>query len=214
MLEKVLNPKLPYDTLKKDLVDIHPTAISFKMMLDKARNHANTCKQDSFKYAKKRWAKSHQPPKFKIGDLVLLLTLNFNNIKGPKKLKDSFAGPFMIKALHGPNAVQLELTGELMNKHPTFPVSLIKPYSSSDKELFYLGNEQTLEIPPLEEGEQRKLVKVLKERRTRNKKEREYPVRYRNPTKEDKWLLDKDITNYDKLLRRFINVRKPREYKS
>ncbi|MBW0581438.1 hypothetical protein O181_121153 [Austropuccinia psidii MF-1] len=141
-------------------------------MLDKARHHANRCMQDYFKYAKERWDKSHKPPDFKIGDLVLVSTLNFNNIKGPKKLKDSFAGPFMIKALHGPNAVQLELTGELMNKHPNFPVSLIKPYSSSDKELFPLRNKPPLEIPPLEEGEERKIVKVLKERRTRNKKER------------------------------------------
>ncbi|MBW0558651.1 hypothetical protein O181_098366 [Austropuccinia psidii MF-1] len=41
MLEKGWNPILPYDTLKKYLLDIHPTARSFKMMLDKARNHAN-----------------------------------------------------------------------------------------------------------------------------------------------------------------------------
>ncbi|MBW0513757.1 hypothetical protein O181_053472 [Austropuccinia psidii MF-1] len=79
----------------------------------------------------------------------------------------------MIKALYGPNAVQLELTGELINKHPTSPVILIKSYSSSDKELFPLRNKRPLEIPPLEEGEEKKIVKVLKERRTRNKKERE-----------------------------------------
>ncbi|MBW0584980.1 hypothetical protein O181_124695 [Austropuccinia psidii MF-1] len=167
--------------------------------------------QDYFKYSKERWDKSHKPPEFKIGDLVLGSTLNFNNIKGPKKLKDSFAGPFMIKALHGPNAVQLELTGELMNKHQAFPVSLIKPYSSSEKELFPLGNTPPLEIPPLEEGEEKKIVKVLKERRTRNKKEIEYLVRYRNSTQEDEWLLEKDITNADKLLRRFRHERKPKE---
>ncbi|MBW0558672.1 hypothetical protein O181_098387 [Austropuccinia psidii MF-1] len=211
MLEKGWNPRLPYDTLKKDLVDIHPTTSSFKLMLDKARNHANRCMQDSFNYAKGIWDKSHKPPDFKIGDLVLVSTLTINNIKGPKKLKDSFEGPFMIKELHGPNAVQLELTGELMNKHPAFPVSLIKPYSSSDKELFPLRNKTSLKIPPLEEGEEKKIVKVLKERRTRNKKEREYLVRYRNPTQEDEWLLEKDIKNVDKLLRRFRHERKPKE---
>ncbi|MBW0473476.1 hypothetical protein O181_013191 [Austropuccinia psidii MF-1] len=113
-------------------------------MLDKARHHANRCMQDSLKYAKERWDKSHKPPDFKVGDLVLVSTLNFHNIKGQKKLKDYFAGPFMIKALHRPNAVKLGLTGELMNKHPNLPVSLIKPYSSSDKELFPLRNK-----PPL-----------------------------------------------------------------
>ncbi|MBW0517989.1 hypothetical protein O181_057704, partial [Austropuccinia psidii MF-1] len=110
MLEKGWNPRLPYDTLKKDLVDIHPTESSFKIMLDKARHHANRCMQDSFKYAKERWDKSHKPPDFKIGDFVLVSSLNLNNIRGAKKLKDSFAGPFMIRSLHGPTAVQLELT--------------------------------------------------------------------------------------------------------
>ncbi|MBW0542725.1 hypothetical protein O181_082440 [Austropuccinia psidii MF-1] len=41
MLEKGWNLRLPYDTLNKDLVDIHPKASSFKLMLDKARDHAN-----------------------------------------------------------------------------------------------------------------------------------------------------------------------------
>ncbi|MBW0565805.1 hypothetical protein O181_105520 [Austropuccinia psidii MF-1] len=140
MLEKRWNPRLPYDTLKKDLVDIHPTASSFEIMLYKEIHHANGCIQDSFKNAKERWDKSHKPPDFRIGDLVLVSTPNFNNIRVPKKLKDSFSGPFMIKALHRPNSVQLELIGKLMNKHPTFPVSLIKPYSSNEKELSPLRN--------------------------------------------------------------------------
>ncbi|MBW0571250.1 hypothetical protein O181_110965 [Austropuccinia psidii MF-1] len=123
---------------QKDLVDIHSTESSFKIIIDKARNHENRCMQDTFKYEKESWDKSTKPPNFKIVDLVLVSTMNFDNIKDPNSLKDYFSGPFMIKALHGPNAVQLELTGELLNKHPTFPVSLIKPYSSSDKQLFPL----------------------------------------------------------------------------
>ncbi|MBW0563589.1 hypothetical protein O181_103304 [Austropuccinia psidii MF-1] len=57
ILEKGWNPRLPYDTLKKDLVDIHTTASGFKIILDKARHHANRCMQDSFKDAKERWDK-------------------------------------------------------------------------------------------------------------------------------------------------------------
>ncbi|MBW0496780.1 hypothetical protein O181_036495 [Austropuccinia psidii MF-1] len=41
MLEKGWNLRHPYETLKQDLVDIHPTVSSFKIMLDKARHHAN-----------------------------------------------------------------------------------------------------------------------------------------------------------------------------
>ncbi|MBW0566535.1 hypothetical protein O181_106250 [Austropuccinia psidii MF-1] len=211
MLEQGWNPKLPYDTLKKDLADIHPTASSFILIIDKARHNAKRCMQDSFKYAKEKWDKSHKPPEFIIGELVLVSTLNLNITKGPNKLKDSFAGPFTIKALHGPNAVKLELTGEPMNKHPNFHVILIKPYSPSGKELFPLRNKPPLEIPPLEEQEEKKIVKFLKERRKRNKKERDNLVRYKNPTQEDEWLLEKDIKNADKLLRRFRHERKPKE---
>ncbi|MBW0463187.1 hypothetical protein O181_002902 [Austropuccinia psidii MF-1] len=164
-------------------------------MLYKARHHSNIFMQDSSKYAQERWDKSHKPPNFKIGDLVLLSTLNFNDIKVLKKFQDPFAGPFMIKALHGPNAVQLQLMGELMNKHPAFPVILIKSYSSNNTELLPLRNQPNLENPPLEEGGERKILKVLKEKRTRNKKGSEYLVRYRNPTQEDQALLEKDITN-------------------
>ncbi|MBW0547411.1 hypothetical protein O181_087126 [Austropuccinia psidii MF-1] len=52
MLEKGWNSRLPYDTLKKDLVDIPPTASSFKLMLNKARHHSNRGMQYSFKYTK------------------------------------------------------------------------------------------------------------------------------------------------------------------
>ncbi|MBW0507241.1 hypothetical protein O181_046956 [Austropuccinia psidii MF-1] len=108
--------------------------------------------QYSFKFAKERWGKSHKPHDFKVGDLLLVTTPNFHNIKFLKKFRDSFAGPFMIIALHIPNAVQLELTGEFMNKHPNFPAIPIKPYSSSHKELFPLINKAPLQIPHLEEG--------------------------------------------------------------
>ncbi|MBW0519391.1 hypothetical protein O181_059106 [Austropuccinia psidii MF-1] len=126
MLEKGWNPKLSVDTLKKYLVDISPAASSFKSLLDKVRHNANKSINDAFEYAKQKWDKSHKTPELKLGDLMLVSTLSFNNIKGPKKLKDSFSGPFIIQALHGTNAVQVEISGELENKHPTFPVSLVK----------------------------------------------------------------------------------------
>ncbi|MBW0487716.1 hypothetical protein O181_027431 [Austropuccinia psidii MF-1] len=47
-------------------------------------------------YNKQRWDKSHIKPAFKERDQVLVSTLNFNNLKGPKKMRESFAGPFTI----------------------------------------------------------------------------------------------------------------------
>ncbi|MBW0485442.1 hypothetical protein O181_025157 [Austropuccinia psidii MF-1] len=119
-------------------------------MLEKARKNAVWCMDDSFVYAKDKWDRSHSTPAFKVGDLVLLSTTNFNDIKGCKKLKDSFAGHFVIKALHGENAIEVELSEELSNKHPKFPVSLLKPYKFSDAENFPLRNKVPKNIPPIE----------------------------------------------------------------
>ncbi|MBW0540770.1 hypothetical protein O181_080485 [Austropuccinia psidii MF-1] len=191
--EKGWNLKLPVDTLKKDLVDIHPTASSFKSLLDEVRHHANQSMNYAFEYAKQKWDKSHKTPELVVGDLILVSTLSFNNIKGPRKLKDSFAGTFIIKALHGTNAVQVELSGELEDKHPNFPISLVKHYTSRDKELFHLRNETPFKVPPLDQSEEKKGLKVMKEGRLRGKNEREYSVRYRNPQHEDEWIVAEKI---------------------
>ncbi|MBW0565529.1 hypothetical protein O181_105244 [Austropuccinia psidii MF-1] len=100
-------------------------------------------------------------------------------------MKDSFSGPFVIKALHGENVVEIELSEELSNKHPTFPVSLVKPYKSSDAEKFPLRNKVTQVIPPIQSYGIKNITKVLKERKMRTNKVREYLVRYRDPACED-----------------------------
>ncbi|MBW0488899.1 hypothetical protein O181_028614 [Austropuccinia psidii MF-1] len=90
MLEKAWNPRLPEDTLRKDLIEIHPTASRLKIMIDKVKHHEKQSINESFDYAKQKWDKSHKVADFKVGDLVLVPTFNFNNIKGTKKLKDSY----------------------------------------------------------------------------------------------------------------------------
>ncbi|MBW0559133.1 hypothetical protein O181_098848 [Austropuccinia psidii MF-1] len=207
ILEKGWNPKLPQDSLRKYLIGIHPTAARFKGMLEKATKHAVRCMEDSFAYAKDKWDKSNATPDFKVGDLVLVSTTNFNNIKGCENLTDSISGPFAIKALHGENAVEVDLSEELNNKHPTFPVSLIKPYKSSNSEKFPLRNKVPQIIPLIEASDGKKITKVLKERKLRNNKVREYLVRYSDPSCEDEWLAEKDIPEATKILRRFRHTR-------
>ncbi|MBW0522098.1 hypothetical protein O181_061813 [Austropuccinia psidii MF-1] len=68
ILEKGWNPKIPQDSLRKDVVEIHPPAGSFKGMLEKARNNATRSMEDSFAYSKDKWDKSHATPAFKVGD--------------------------------------------------------------------------------------------------------------------------------------------------
>ncbi|MBW0508759.1 hypothetical protein O181_048474 [Austropuccinia psidii MF-1] len=65
ILEKGWNPKPPIYTLKKDLVDIHPTALIFKLFLAKSRHHSSQIMNDAFEYAEERWDKSHKTPEFK-----------------------------------------------------------------------------------------------------------------------------------------------------
>ncbi|MBW0506133.1 hypothetical protein O181_045848 [Austropuccinia psidii MF-1] len=125
---------------------------------------------DTFDYEKQKWEKNHQVPDFKVGELVLVSTFNFINVKGQKKLKDSYVGPCVIVALHTNNAVQVELSGELENKHPTFSfslISLIKSHQPTDKELFSSRNPTPLTVPPVEQDEDKKIKKVIKERRLR-----------------------------------------------
>ncbi|MBW0525064.1 hypothetical protein O181_064779 [Austropuccinia psidii MF-1] len=168
ILEKGWNTELPQDSLRKELVEIHPTAASFKGILDKARKHAVRCMEDYFAYAKDKWDKSHATPAFKVGDLVIVSKTNLNNIKGFKKLKDSFAGRLVIKALHRENAVEVELSEELSNKHPTFPVRLIKPYKSSVSGKFPLKKRAPQVTPPIESSGIKKIIKVLKEKKVEN----------------------------------------------
>ncbi|MBW0591762.1 hypothetical protein O181_131477 [Austropuccinia psidii MF-1] len=141
---------------------------------------------------------------------IILYNLKHHAKQSPKKLKDYYVGPFVIVALHGTNAVQVELSGELENKHSTFPVSLIKPYKPADKELFPLRNPPPLAVPPVEQNGDKKIKKFIKERRLRGKNQREYLVRYRNPVHEHEWLAESEIPDSDKLLRGFRHERRPK----
>ncbi|MBW0506729.1 hypothetical protein O181_046444 [Austropuccinia psidii MF-1] len=67
---------------------------------------------------------------------VLVSTLNFNNLKRPKKMRDSFVGPFTIIKLIGKNSVEVRLTEESSRKHRVFPVSLVKPYFQTGEDKF------------------------------------------------------------------------------
>ncbi|MBW0517845.1 hypothetical protein O181_057560 [Austropuccinia psidii MF-1] len=124
------------DHLKKNLLNIHPSGKSFHDMWKKACDTAAKCIAEAKEYNKQRWAKSHLEPDFKVGDQVLVSTLNFNNLKGPNEIKDSLLGPFTIIKLIGENAVEFKPTEEFCRKHPVFRVSLVKPYFQTKEDKF------------------------------------------------------------------------------
>ncbi|MBW0479594.1 hypothetical protein O181_019309 [Austropuccinia psidii MF-1] len=80
-------------------------------------------------------------PDFKEGDQVQVSTLNLNNLKSPKKMRDLFVGPFTIIKLIGKNAVEFKLTEEFSRKHPVFPGSLVKPYFQTEEGKFPSGRK-------------------------------------------------------------------------
>ncbi|MBW0541909.1 hypothetical protein O181_081624 [Austropuccinia psidii MF-1] len=137
--------------------------------------------------------KKNVTAKLKVGDLVVVSNTNFNKIKVLKKLKDSISGPYVIKAFHGENSVEVELSKDLSNKHPTFSASLMKPQKDSDSEKDPLRNKAPQHILPFEASCTKKITKFLKERELRTKKVREYIVRYSEPACEDELLAGKDI---------------------
>ncbi|MBW0476265.1 hypothetical protein O181_015980 [Austropuccinia psidii MF-1] len=89
-------------------------------MWKRACDTASICIAEAKEYNKQRWEKSHMEPDFKEGVQVLVSTLNFNNLKGPKKMRDSFVGPFTIIKLIGENSVEVKLTERFSRKHPVF----------------------------------------------------------------------------------------------
>ncbi|MBW0468914.1 hypothetical protein O181_008629 [Austropuccinia psidii MF-1] len=102
-------------------------------MWKKACETASKCIAEAKEYNKKRYDKTHVEPDFKEGDQVSVSTLNFNNLKVPNKMRESFVGPFTIIKLLGKNAVDFRLTEELSRKDPVVPVSLVKPYFQPEK---------------------------------------------------------------------------------
>ncbi|MBW0485549.1 hypothetical protein O181_025264 [Austropuccinia psidii MF-1] len=76
LVEKGWKPSFPVDHLKKSLLTIHDM---WKRACDTA---------EAKQYKKKRYNKTHKEPDFREGHKVPVSTLNFDNLKGPKKMRD------------------------------------------------------------------------------------------------------------------------------
>ncbi|MBW0514779.1 hypothetical protein O181_054494 [Austropuccinia psidii MF-1] len=127
---------------------------------------------------------------FKEGDQVLVSTLNFNNLKGPRKMIDSFVGPITI-----------------IKEHPVFPVSLVKPYFQKEEDKFPSRKRNT--TPPQiveEENSSGPMKKIIKARKIRlnGRDRRQYLVSFKNQTADkDKWLAEDVIPDGNLHSRRF-----------
>ncbi|MBW0485214.1 hypothetical protein O181_024929 [Austropuccinia psidii MF-1] len=76
-------------------------------------NTSERCIAEEKEYLKKRYNKPKKEHDFREGYQVLVPTLNLNNIKGLKKLRDSFVVPLTLIRLIGETAVEVKLRGIL-----------------------------------------------------------------------------------------------------
>ncbi|MBW0587925.1 hypothetical protein O181_127640 [Austropuccinia psidii MF-1] len=150
-------------------------------------------------------------PDFKEGDQVLVSTLSFNNLKGPKKMRDSFVGPFTIIKLIGKNSGEVKLTEEFSRKPPVFPVSLVKPYFQTEEDKFpSRKNNPTSEENMEVEDSPGPLEEIIKARKIRvnGKDQRQYLVRFKSQTTDKaNWLAEDAIPD------RNLHLRRSRAYK-
>ncbi|MBW0485941.1 hypothetical protein O181_025656 [Austropuccinia psidii MF-1] len=212
LVEKRWNPLLPVDNLKKNILTIHPTGKEFHDMWKRACDTDSKFISEAKEYMKQRWDKSHMEPDFKEGDQVLVSTLKFNNLKGPKKMRDVLVGPFNIIKVIGKNSVQVKLTEEFSRKHPVFPVSLVKPYFQTEENKFpsRKKNPTPPEIVEVEDspGPVKKIIKARKIR-LNVKDQRQYLVTFKNQTADtDKWFAEDAIPDRSLHLRRFMASRR------
>ncbi|MBW0481718.1 hypothetical protein O181_021433 [Austropuccinia psidii MF-1] len=183
------------------------TAKYFHYMWKRAYDTDARCIAEAKEYNKQRWDKSHMEPDFKEGDQVLVYTLNFNNLKGQKKMRYSFLGPFTIINLIRKHAVEVKLTDTFSRKHPVFLVSLVKPYFQTEEGKFpsRKKNPTPPEMVELEDspGPVKKIINARKIR-LNGKDQRQYLVRFKNQkANKDKWLAEDAIPDGNLHLRRF-----------
>lgn len=92
---------------------------------------------------------------------MLLSTVHFDKLTVNHKSKDTFIGPFTVVKLVGTNTLELELHGAYVQRHPVFPVSLIKIYKESDINNFTQWASKEKKLLPEIEEKRRIISKVI-----------------------------------------------------
>ncbi|MBW0491951.1 hypothetical protein O181_031666 [Austropuccinia psidii MF-1] len=178
LVEKGLNPLLPVDHLKKNLLTIHPTAKTFHHIWKRAFDTAAKCIAEAKEYNKQRWDNTHMEPDFKEGDQVL------------------------VKECSGSQTYR-----GIYQEAPVFPVGLVKPYFQTEEDKFPSRRKSPTppEIVELKDspGPVSKIIRARKIR-LNGKDQRQYLVRFKTRTADkDKWLAEDAIPDGNLHLRRF-----------
>ncbi|MBW0513020.1 hypothetical protein O181_052735 [Austropuccinia psidii MF-1] len=132
---------LPETQLDYNTSQHSTTAKYFHDIWNKACVTAARCIAEAKEFNNKMYYKNHKEPEFREGDQVLVSTLNFNNLKGLNKRRDSFVEPLPIIILIGENAVEVKIIEEFYRKHPVFQISLVKNFHQTGENKFPSRNK-------------------------------------------------------------------------
>jgi len=198
------------DTLKLSKV---PAATSWTQTMADVLNKAKAALQAAKDRQKSYADRSRKEVLFQVGDQVLLSTVNLNlNLKTHRKLLPRWVGPFKIIKVVSDVAYTLELPEPYLQAkiHPTFHVSLLKPYKSDgtfhppaplliDGELEY-EVEDILQVRDLKSNRKTKKDGSM----TKGKVSKEYLVKWKGYGYEHcTWEPESNLTHCHELLQVF-----------
>ena len=105
------------------------TVDEMRMIVEEVRLQLGREQARQKKYADRK----RRDVRYEAGDSVLVSTKNMRTLQG--KLTPKWVGPYLVREVRANGrSVELDLRGELGKAHPTFHVSLVKPYLESQLE--------------------------------------------------------------------------------
>lgn len=203
ILERGYCPRTPADTMS-EAVGLKSLKVDLKerqwaRAVKDAQSRAIESIQHAFNYTKSRWDKSHKEVAYQPGDEVRLSSKFFDFIGTQNKLKPAWIGPFVVKSMRGPNAVEVDLPEEYRSRHPVFPVSLTELHRSNP-DIFSSRREHTPQYPAVEQDDQgQDLWEIDFIRRERTKRTaygpvKEYLVHWKGwDVSHDSWVPEQDL---------------------
>ena len=140
--------------------------------------------------------KSGKKMNYQIGDKVLLSTQHLKLKTKKKKLSPKFIGPFTISEIYANgNSYKLDLPAEYKTIHPSFHVSLLKPFHSNNNDEEKIAENNSLEL----ETPKREIQEVLEEGYYDGVEL--LKVRYKNhDPSEDEWIPKQQVFSFLKFL--------------
>ena len=107
-----------------------PAAKRFARSFVSRLSEAKSCIEAAQQRAADYYNRNKKPVTFSPGQLVMLSTKNLRDLShGSRKMLPRWVGPYAVVRMVGTAAVELRLPSD-MRIHPTFHVSLIRPYRS------------------------------------------------------------------------------------